>query len=57
MLKALGAEFDFHFKSRHVFPKKATTLFSVPLALQFEVTVVLIYFHGEQIYLMNYLRY
>lgn len=49
--------FDFHFKSRHVFPKKGTTIFSVPLALQSEVTVVLIYVHGEQIYLANFLRY
>lgn len=39
------------------FSKKAITIFNVPLVLQSEVTVVLTYFHGEQIYLTNYPRY
>lgn len=53
----MAQTFGFIFKPRRDFSKKATTIFNVPLALQAEVTVVLISFHGEQIYLTNHLRY
>lgn len=52
MLKALGADIGFHFQTKALFffQERATTIFNGPLALQSEVTVVLISFDGEQIY-------
>lgn len=51
MLKALGADIGFHFQTKALFFfQERATIFNGPLALQSEVTVVLISFDGEQIY-------